>query len=123
MTPQDALVDFAHRFKALGHPVRLQILDLLRRSPECVCHLEAVLGRPQPYISQQLRVLRDVGLIVDVKEGANVFYHLTDPVAAGLLEIALGAAPAGEGALHQAVAGCSCPKCQANGPVEIRLMA
>ena len=41
----------AERFKLLGHLVRLQILDILRRNPECVCHLEVALGKPQPYIS------------------------------------------------------------------------
>jgi DNA-binding transcriptional ArsR family regulator len=38
----------ADRFKTLGHPVRLQILDVLRRSPECACHFEAALHEPKP---------------------------------------------------------------------------
>ena len=80
----------ADRFKLLGHLVRLQILDILRRNPECVCHLEAVLGKPQPYISQQLRVLREAGVIADSKDGLNVYYHLIDPQVASLLNTALG---------------------------------
>jgi DNA-binding transcriptional ArsR family regulator len=41
-------------FKLLARPERLRFLDVLRREPECVCHLEVLLGKPQPYVSQQL---------------------------------------------------------------------
>lgn len=117
------LSDSADRFKLLGHPVRLQILDTLRRSPECVCHLEALLGKPQPYISQQLRVLREAGVIVDSKEGLNVFYHLVDPQTAALLNAALGPVLPSERTLHQTLPGCVCPKCAAPARQEIRLVA
>ena len=52
------------RLKAMAHPVRLQILDMLRGGDEvCVCHMEAALRRRQAYISQQLMVLRDANLV------------------------------------------------------------
>ena len=52
----------ALRLKALAHPVRLQILDMLRADDEvCVCHMEAAFGKRQAYISQQLMVLREAG--------------------------------------------------------------
>jgi ArsR family transcriptional regulator len=116
------LNDHAERFKLLGHPVRLQILDVLRRSPECVCHLEALLGKPQPYISQQLRVLREAGVIADSKEGLNVFYYLVDSQVAALLNAALGPVLPGERTLHQALPGCICPKCAAPARQEIKLV-
>ena len=122
ITPTD-LNDHAERFKLLGHPVRLQILDVLRRSPECVCHLEALLGKPQPYISQQLRLLREAGVVADSKEGLNVFYHLVDSQVAALLNVALGPVLPGERTLHQALPGCICPKCAAPLRQEIRLVA
>ena len=122
ITPTD-LNDHAERFKLLGHPVRLQILDVLRRSPECVCHLEALLGKPQPYISQQLRLLREAGIVADSKEGLNVFYQLVDSQAAALLNAALGPVLPGERTLHQALPGCICPKCAAPLRQEIRLVA
>ncbi len=75
MPDYDFQVEF---FKALSHPTRLQILDVLRDEPACVCHLMAALNRPQPYISQQLAVLRDIGLVVDNKQGQNVFYQVRD---------------------------------------------
>lgn len=103
--------EHANRFKLLGHPVRLQILDILRRSPECVCHLEAVLGKPQPYISQQLRVLREAGVIVDSKEGLNVFYQLADAEVAALLNIALGPNLPEKNGARQSVSLCDCPQC------------
>jgi DNA-binding transcriptional ArsR family regulator len=48
----------AATLKAIAHPVRLHIVDILRQAPECVCHLSAALTKPQPYISQQLAILR-----------------------------------------------------------------
>jgi DNA-binding transcriptional ArsR family regulator len=89
-----------------AHPARLQILDELRRDEACVCHLQAVLGRPQAYVSQQLRVLREAGVIADRKDGLLVYYRLDGPQAARLLEEILG--PAGEPARPDS---CPCPKC------------
>ena len=103
----------SNRIKLLAHPERLRILDALRRDAECVCHLEALLEKPQPYVSQQLRVLRDAGLIVDEKQGQNVFYRLVDADVAAWLDAILGAA---DGQLpdmvrHKQVISCACPKC------------
>lgn len=93
-------------FHLLSHPARLRILDELRRNEACVCHLQTVLDRPQPYISQQLRVLREADVIEDRRDGLNVFYRLVDPWVARLLEETLG--PAGE---PTRLPGCPCPKC------------
>ena len=57
--------ELSARLKLLAHPERLRILDAVRRGRECVCHLEVLLGKPQPYVSQQLRLLRDAGIIAD----------------------------------------------------------
>lgn len=121
MTPSNVINEHADRFKVLGHPARLQILDVLRRSPECVCHLEALLDKPQPYISQQLRVLRDAGVIADRKEGLNVYYHLVDAQVAALLNAALGPVLPGGRDAHQPLATCACPKCAAPARQEIKL--
>ncbi len=101
------------RLKLLAHPERLRILDAIRRDAECVCHLEALLDKPQPYVSQQLRLLRDAGLIEDSKQGQNVYYWLVDNEVRTWLEAVLG--PAG-GALpaltyHKRMIACPCPKC------------
>lgn len=99
-------IDKAEIFKILSHPVRLQILDELRKREACVCHLQAVTGRPQAYISQQLKFLREADLVVDDKDGQNVFYHIKDNFVKVLLFEALG--PAGAPG-HPS--GCNCPFC------------
>ena len=60
-------------FKLLTHPVRLAILEILRVGEHCVCHMEAHLGYRQAYISQQVAVLREAGLIRDRRDGWNIF--------------------------------------------------
>jgi len=99
-------------FQILSHQGRLQILDELRKEEACVCHLQTVLGRPQAYVSQQLRVLRDKNLVRDRREGTLVYYRLADARLERLLDDALG--PPGE---RVCVDNCPCPHCQeAEGP-------
>lgn len=98
----------AQLYHLLAHPARLHILDELRREEACVCHLQAVLSRPQAYVSQQLRVLREAGIVADRKDGLLVYYRLDDRRVARLLEEALG--PTGEPTRPM---DCPCPKCAA----------
>ena len=83
----------ADRLRVLSRPARLQILDELRRGEACVCHLQAVLGRPQAYISQQLRLLREADLLESDRDGLNVSYRILDESLLRLLTELLG--PAG----------------------------
>ena len=115
--------EYSDLFKLLGHPVRLQILDILRRSPECVCHLEAMLGRPQPYISQQLRLLREANVIADNKDGLNVFYRLVDHDVAALLNASLGTVLPGIQEQQRSLSNCPCPKCASSVTTEIALVS
>lgn len=96
----------ADLFQMLSHPVRLQILDELRKREACVCHLQAVTGRPQAYVSQQLRILREADLVVNIKDGQNVFYHLRSEAVRLLLHEMLG--DAGEPSHPK---DCTCPFC------------
>ncbi len=104
----------ARLFHILSHPARLQILDILRRGEECVCHIQAVLGKRQAFVSQQLMVLRDAGLVDSRREGLQVFYWLTsaEPVLNDLLACSLG--PIQERAHCTATA---CPRCQLDADV------
>ncbi|MGQ9491897.1 MAG: ArsR/SmtB family transcription factor [Anaerolineae bacterium] len=99
--------------KLLAHPLRLQILDILRSGDECVCHLAAALNKPQPYISQQLAILRKGGALVDHREGTNIFYRLTNENVRHLVEAACGPASVATSRepAHGRLAGCHCPKC------------
>jgi DNA-binding transcriptional ArsR family regulator len=109
----------AQLFQALSHPVRLRILDILTRQEACVCHLTAVLGKRQPYVSQQLATLREAGLLTDRREGTLIYYSLADKHLVGLLnegkvvvqglaeeEITFPSVP------ETALANCPCPRCQ-----------
>jgi DNA-binding transcriptional ArsR family regulator len=114
----------ARLLRVMAHPMRLQILDIIRGSDECVCHLSAALAKPQPYVSQQLAVLRNAGLIADRKEGNNVFYGLAGGLAAdrvaAILESTVGEIAAGQAEGHRAVPGCNCPKCEPDGTCKPR---
>lgn len=109
----------ARLLRLMAHPMRLEILTTVRRSAECVCHLSALLHKPQPYVSQQLAVLRKEGLLTDHKEGTNVFYGLAagavgDQVAAILTALS-GPEASREQDERRPVAGCHCPKCEPGG--------
>jgi ArsR family transcriptional regulator len=97
----------ARLFHLLSLESRLRILDELRYGDACVCHLQHHLHKPQAYMSQQLRILKDAGVVDTRKEGVNVFYILTDPVARGLVDLALG--PIDEG--RPVDTRCPCPYC------------
>jgi DNA-binding transcriptional ArsR family regulator len=97
----------ARLFHLLSHPARLRILDELRREEACVCHLQAVLRRPQAYVSQQLRVLREAGAVTDRRDGLLVYYRLANRQVERLLEEVMG--PAGQPTRPPA---CPCPHCQ-----------
>jgi DNA-binding transcriptional ArsR family regulator len=76
----DDLTVLADAYKALAHPVRLAILNLLRDGECCVCHIQAQLALPQAYISQHLNVLRRAGLVSSRKEGLRMYYQVTSPL-------------------------------------------
>lgn len=105
--------------RALAHPVRLRILDILSRQEACVCHLTAILGHRQPYVSQHLATLREAGLVVDRREGTLIYYRLAGDHMANFLDEgrAVGVELEGESLSfppvpEEAVAHCPCPRCQ-----------
>ena len=109
----------AQLFRALSHPVRLRILDILARQEACVCHLTAILGQRQPYVSQQLAILREAGLVTDRRDGTLIYYRLADDLLATLLDQgkAMVRDLAGDSLVfppvpEEALANCPCPRCQ-----------
>ena len=107
----------AEFYKALAHPVRLRILEILAVEESCVCHLTAVLKQRQPYVSQHLMTLRAAELVAGRRDGVIVYYRLTVPnitevlrlgrlvLSEGCREIAVKEVP------RYPVTGCPCPKC------------
>ncbi len=70
--------DQAEVFRALAHPVRLQILNILAHGPARVCDLVLQTGRRQANISQHMTVLRQAGLVDSEKDGILTRYHLVE---------------------------------------------
>jgi ArsR family transcriptional regulator len=87
--PSGNLPEFKARFfKALSHPTRIRILEILARGSKTVYELQEALALEQPAVSQQLAVLRNHGVVTSEKEGLVVRYTLRDPLIAELLQVA-----------------------------------
>jgi DNA-binding transcriptional ArsR family regulator len=71
----------AEVFKAMGHPIRLGILEMLAQGERCVCEIYEYVGTDISNVSKHLAVLRQNGLVTDRRAGLKVFYSLAMPCA------------------------------------------
>lgn len=78
----------AELFKALGHPARVRVLEVLAEGDHTVGELQPLVGIESSHLSQQLAVLRRAGLVTARREGSSVRYALRDPLVADLLAVA-----------------------------------
>jgi DNA-binding transcriptional ArsR family regulator len=78
----------AEFFKALAHPLRIRILDELRKGEVGVNELCSRLDVEQSNLSQQLAVLRSRNILATRKDGTNVYYSVRDPQLFDLLDVA-----------------------------------
>ncbi len=78
MPPLEELQDLAEFFKVFGDETRLKILYVLLSSEMCVYDIAAVLNMSQSAISHQLRVLKQMDLVKNRREGKAVLYSLAD---------------------------------------------
>ena len=78
----------AEFFRALAHPIRVTILELLRQGELSVGELQERLAIDPSSVSQQLAVLRSRDIVEARRAGSNVFYTVRDPAVFGLLDIA-----------------------------------
>lgn len=78
----------AEFFKALAHPLRIRILDELRKGEVSVNDLGSRLDVEQSNLSQQLAVLRNRNILAARKDGQNVYYSVRDPQLFDLLDVA-----------------------------------
>jgi DNA-binding transcriptional ArsR family regulator len=79
----------AEFFRAMAHPARIRILELLSEKREqSVQALQERLSVDQPIVSQHLAKLRAHGVVAARKEGTTVIYSLADPRIAELLKVA-----------------------------------
>src|SRR6266566_2575131 len=78
----------AQFFRALAHPTRIRMLEILVRGGRTVQELQEALTLDQPIVSQQLAVLRNQGIVTAQKQGLSVRYTLRDPLVGELLDVA-----------------------------------
>jgi ArsR family transcriptional regulator len=78
----------AEFFKALAHPMRIRILELLRGGPLSVGQLKEAVGAPASSISQQLAVLRGRNIVATERRGTTVIYRVRDADLFELLDVA-----------------------------------
>ena len=96
--------------KTISPPTRLAILLAIGEGEACVCHLEAVLGKRQAYISQHLMALRQADILLDQRDGRFVYYSIADPALLDLIHDA-GQLAGVEIDAPSVVAKCECPHC------------
>lgn len=78
MPPEEELQDLGEFFKVFGDVTRLKILYVLLCSEMCVIDIANLLGMSQSAISHQLRVLKQMDLVKNRREGKTIFYSLAD---------------------------------------------
>jgi len=101
----------------LGNDFRIQLLYAVGDGEVCVCHLEDILQKRQPYISQHLSVLRDEKVLKTRREGRYIFYRVADPAVFDLLQTAADLQGIPEEGLPAIMtpeprADCPCPACE-----------
>jgi len=69
----------ARVLKALAHPSRLFMVDVLSHGERCVCELTEMVGSDMSTVSKHLSVLKAAGIVSDEKRGMQVFYNLKMP--------------------------------------------
>ncbi len=72
--------------KALAHPTRLKILELLKEGEKCVCEMLLPLKLHQANVSQHLAILKHFGVVEVEKKGLYVYYRLRNPKFAEILK-------------------------------------
>ncbi|AYA77470.1 ArsR/SmtB family transcription factor [Robertmurraya sp. P23] len=78
----------AEFFKALAHPLRIRILELLAEGDKNVNEIQTLIGSEGSSVSQQLTILRAKNIVSGTKEGNKVIYTLKDPMIIELLAVA-----------------------------------
>ena len=79
-------VHAAEVLKAVAHPVRLQIVELLETNEMCVGDIVAALGGKQAITSQQLNMMKDKGVLNCRRDGVKVYYRIENKNVIKLLD-------------------------------------
>ena len=88
--PTDLVELIARRFRALGEPMRIRLVDRLREGEATVGELSEALEASQQNISKHLAVLADAGILGRRKDGTHVYYRIVDEGVLTLCEDVCG---------------------------------
>jgi DNA-binding transcriptional ArsR family regulator len=87
----ESLVDLiAERFRVIGEPMRIKLLDQLRDGPATVQELTEATQATQPNVSKHLNVLHQAGIVAREKRGVFVCYAIADESVFALCELVCG---------------------------------
>jgi ArsR family transcriptional regulator len=84
---EDELSEIASRFKALGEPMRLRILQAVCKGPRTVGDIVAATGATQANVSKHLSLLATAGILSRKKDGQCVYYAMKDQLAVKMCEL------------------------------------
>jgi DNA-binding transcriptional ArsR family regulator len=105
--PDDLVELIARRFRVIGEPMRIRLLDRLRDGEATVGQLSEALSASQQNISKHLAVLADVGILGRRKEGNHVYYRVVDEGVYALCEEVCGSVQQQLRSLNELVGGFS----------------
>lgn len=80
----------AERFRVIGDPMRIRLLDRLREQSATVGELQSALGSSQQNVSKHLGILHRAGIVSRTREGTAVRYAIADASVFAICEIACG---------------------------------
>jgi DNA-binding transcriptional ArsR family regulator len=103
--PDDLIELIARRFRVIGEPMRIRLLDRLRDGEATVGELSEALSASQQNISKHLAVLAEVGILGRRKEGNHVYYRVVDEGVFALCEAVCGSVQEQLRSLNELVAG------------------
>lgn len=88
--PEPLIELIAQRFRVLGEPMRIKLLDQLRESDATVGELQQALGATQQNVSKHLGILHSAGMVNRTKRGNSVVYAIDDPAVFELCDQVCG---------------------------------
>lgn len=88
--PEPLVELIARRFRVLGEPMRIRLLEALRDGPSTVGALQQATGGSQQNVSKHLAVLHDAGVVRRSKQGTFVRYEIADELVFALCEQVCG---------------------------------
>jgi DNA-binding transcriptional ArsR family regulator len=87
----EALIEVvAQRFRVLGEPMRIKLLDRLYDGPASVAELQEALGASQQNVSKHLGILHGAGMVSRTKQGNRTLYAIGDPMLYELCDLVCG---------------------------------